>query len=70
MKFALIAVTLALVSGVQITKNGVADESYDTHFDNLKTSMKSTHDSAETKRSNAVNAEEKSNNGRGVKPQF
>ena len=70
MKFALIAVTLALVSGVQITKSGVSDESYDTHFDNLKTNIKTTHDSAETSRSNAVNAEEKSNTWRGVKPQF
>ena len=70
MKFALIAVTLALVSAVNITKSGVADESYDTKFDNLKTNIKTTHDNAETSRSNAVSAEKASNVWRGVKPQF
>ena len=70
MKFALIAATLAIASGVQLTKSGVADESYDTHFDNLKTHVKTTHDAAETSRTNAVNAEEASNVWRGVKPKF
>ena len=70
MKFALIAATVALVQGVQITKSGIADESYDTNFDNLKANIKNTHDSAEHSRTTAVNAEEASNVWRGVKPKF
>ena len=48
-------------------KAGIEDESYDSHFDSLANSIKSTHDSAQAKRVNAVGREQASNVWRGVK---
>ena len=47
MKLAVLFATLTLVQGMRLGnfKNGIDDESYDTHFDDLKTSIKSKHDS-------------------------
>merc|ERR1712070_282236 len=52
------------------TKNatGVSDESYETHKDDLKSSITTTHNAAEAARSTAVGREEASNAWRGGKP--
>ena len=67
MKFALFVATLAVVSGVQLSKNGVDDESYDTHFDTLKAKITNTHRDAEHTRTTDVDAQEASDKWRGVK---
>ncbi len=67
MKFALFVATLAVASGVQLSKSGVDDESYDTHFDNLKNTITTTHRDAERTRTTDVNAQEASDKWRGVK---
>merc|ERR1719329_464915 len=50
-----------------VSKNatGVPDESYDTHFDNLKGDITTTHKNAESARGTAVSNEEASNAWRG-----
>ena len=67
MKFALFVATLAVVSGVQLSQRGVNDESYQTKFDNLKGNISNSHKDAERTRTTDVNAQEASDQWRGVK---
>jgi hypothetical protein len=48
-------------------KQGINDESYDSHFDTLAGNIKSTHDTAQSQRKNAVSRESDSNIWRGVR---
>ena len=69
MKFTLIFATLAITQAVQVTsmKNGIDDESYDTHFDNLDNSMKNQYKAMDAARKAAVAKQESTDVWRGVK---
>ena len=67
MKLGLFVATIAVVSGIKLSKDGISDESYDTHFDELKNTITTTHRDAERVRTSDVNAQETSDKWRGVK---
>ena len=70
MKFALIAATLALVSGTRLVQKDIQDINYDTHLGALTGGVTNNHHDAESTRNSNVAGQSDSDVWRGVKPTF